>query len=65
LGTAARLEQIVDRLVGVVLSLHPTNPGVFEVPTELPVADTLALLDAAEVFDEVLGLPEADPPRDR
>ena len=28
LGTAARLEQIVDRLVGAVLSLHPTNRGV-------------------------------------
>jgi hypothetical protein len=40
LGTAARMEQIVDRMVGVVLSLHPTNPGVLEVPTELPVADT-------------------------
>lgn len=59
LGTAARLEQIVDRLVDVVLGVHPGSRD-FELPTELPVPDTLSLLDTAEVFDALLDLPEAE-----
>lgn len=60
LGTAARLEQIVDRLVDVVLGVHPGARGAFELPTELPVSDTLGLLETAEVFDALLDLPEAE-----
>lgn len=61
LGTAARLETIVDRLVTAVLIRHPRPPGPFVLsPAELPVADTLALLDDARVFDALLDLPEAE-----
>jgi len=59
LGTAARLEQVVDRLVAVVLGVHPGTRDVFEESTELPVADTLGILGGADVFDAVLQLPEA------
>jgi len=60
LGSAARLEQIVDRLVDVVLAVHPGTRDAFEPPTELPVPDTLGLLETAEAFDAVLDLPEAE-----
>lgn len=60
LGTAARLESIVDRLVSAVLARHPRPTGLVVLPPEeLPVSDTLALLDEARVFDALLDLPEA------
>ncbi len=59
LGTAARLEEIVDRLVSVASAMYPTSGSWFEDPTELPVEETLELLEAADVFDAVLQLPEA------
>lgn len=59
LGTAARLEDIVDELVTVVLQFHPGTSHPFEPPIELPVPDTVALLEAANAFDALLELPEA------
>jgi hypothetical protein len=59
LGSAARLEQIVDRLVEVVVGVHPGTRGTAEAPTELPIPDTLGLLEIAGAFDAVLDLPEA------
>lgn len=60
LGTAARLEDVVDKLVAVVLDVHPDTRGALAPPTQLSVPDTLALLDVAEVFGALLDLPEAE-----
>jgi len=59
LGSAARLDRIVDQLVAHILRDYPGTHDEDETAAELSVAQTLQLLDTATVFDALLGLPEA------
>ncbi len=47
------MEQIVDRLVGVVLSLHPTNRGVLEASYQLALTAAIELMS----YCRRLGMP--------